>query len=405
MQKIRELLFFIYLVLLFYYGLAIKFLYNTVLIQYLKFIPEIVLTAFLILLLLQSGRLLLTRFDLILLLLIALIYVLSSLAIPNMSSVILSVRDFLFPIISLIVIKNSSMHEEDIYHYYKIFVIVAGTFLLASVYFGYLQHINTFEYMSKFYIGKVVYGKDAVSSITIKTVNGGVRALGLVGDSTKYGFYSLLSMIVLSCWFKTRKAAIVSFVLATINIYFSTNKTALVLAFVLFLFIYSKLFSGLPKNIAISVILIGLLVLAYSIVKNPQDFFSVYDRLENWRKGDYITAKNIIIGTQFFQYFNGGWMSIMDNTYLFGVCSVGIVGYAVLFAYFFKNSFNISTITQSLLIVFIIAGLSTNLFSARTFIGLFCILCGIENVVYRNKFNIWAGSEFTTSRKKIQIKI
>lgn len=382
MRQLNKILFVLYFLVLFFYGLLIKFLYGTFLFSYLKFVPEIIVVLFLITCFFISKE----RRGYQLIDVAMLVVVLTSCAISifnnsTFSSVAVFIRDFLIPILCLILLKSLRLDRRLIRFYYKALAYISIIFLLSSLYFGYMQWSSSYEYTSNWYLNKVVYGYDGESPIKISTAQGIVRALGLVGNSAKYGFYSVFSFAFITLYFKRFHHFFFSFIFALANIWFSTNKTAIVSIFVvalaeLILFYYKG--KHRLMIFVFSFVSIGIIAFAYMAL-HMEKFSSIQDRFDLWGSYDYIGFRNAIIGTDIFSYFGleNGWMSVIDNTVLFGFSSFGVVAFTFFIVYILKYS----TRTKYLIvlsILFILFGLTTNIFSGRCFFSIYCLLAGIE---------------------------
>lgn len=387
MSKLRELFFTLYLICMFFYGLLIKVLYSTSYIGVLRFFPEFLLTIFLILIVNPKTFSKPKKDDILVFFTILLCFFFSLINIKTINSLLIAIRDILFPVLAGIIIKNSRLKLAEIKKLYKIFMIVCSAFLIFSLHFGYLQHTNGWEYTSTFYAGHAFYGNDTVASINIRTTGPYVRALGITGDSTKYGFYTLISFIVINTYMKKKSIFNISFVICLLNCIFSTSKTSIALMALLYLFMYRFLFNGLVKKVVIPVLIVSVIVFAYYVLTNLDDFYSIAERLTLWNGQNYFDITNIFIGVNLYSYFSGGWLSVIDNFFLFGMSSMGIIGFGIYFYYVIKNTVNTTQTNLTLLIVLIIGGLTVNLFSARSYIGLFFIMVSLEDLLLK-KYNV-----------------
>lgn len=381
-------LFYLYLFIIFFYGVVVILTYSTSLINIIKYVPETILILFL-LCVFYNFKSKFTVFDLFLLGFLLIIFILSFFDNYNYSSssIFTAIRDLLIPIVSLVLLKTISFPEKSLNLFKKSLVIVSLLFLLVSLPFGLLQRINGWEYTSSFYTGFSFYGKDPkTGTLLINLSSGHVRALGLVGNSAKYGFYSFLSFVLVNCFIKknNRIVFLISSVTAFFNIFFSTNKTSLVLLVVAVIWFFLKLF---PKRLFDKRMRIALIVLVFAFISgyiffNLDTFYSVAERFEVW-KNDInnslaINNYNILIGLHLYSYFErGASISVFDNSFLFTIFSLGLVFAFLLFAYLFTNLDFKNESVFLLFIALVFAGLSTNIFSGRVFFNVFCVICGI----------------------------
>lgn len=380
-------IFVLYFLLLFFYGLVIKATYNTGLIGYIKYIPEILLIIYLcfVLFLFKCN---VKPLDLFLLFLLFFIFIFSIFDDAfSFSTFSIACRDILIPIVSLVWLKTIIFPKNYTICLKRCLLIISTIFLIVSIPFGYLQRINGWEYTSTFYTGFTFYGKDPLTgSILVNISSGYVRALGLVGSSAKYGFYSIFSYFFLNCFVKKAKKIVFAFstLFAFLNIYFSTNKTALVLLIIFTIFFIYKIFlNGLFNHkVEMAAVMFVILVVGAYILYNLDYFYSVSQRFDVWRDGIQtslsINNYNVIIGFHLYSYFqNGELIAIFDNAFLFGVFSLGFLFFTLLLFYLFKSLDLKQDLMVLLLLMFFIGSLTTNIFSGRVFFNTFCILGGL----------------------------
>lgn len=393
MRTLNKMFFVLYFLVLIFYGLLIKFLYGTQYLKYLKLLPEIILALFLITCYsIAKEKRGFQLIDSCLLVVVSTICAISIFRDSSFSSVAVFIRDFLIPICCLILLRGLKFDKRMLHFYYHALAIISIIFILSNLYFGYMQYSNSYEYTAQWYTKKVFYGYDEMSSLSLTSTNGRVRAMGLVGNSAKYGFYSVFAFVFISLYYKRLSYFVLSFGFSLLNVLFSTNKSSLVcillLAMVEILFIYYKgnhrmvfgifmfVFAGIAAGVYLSF--------------NMDKLSSIGDRFELWSKYDYINMENIIIGTNIFSYFGSenGWMSVIDSVYLFGCSSFGVVVFIFFIVYIAKQS-NKTRYLQIISIMFFVLGLTTNLFSGRCFFNIYCIIAGIEasKISFRHKNN------------------
>ena len=383
MRKLNKMLFVLYFIVLLFYGLFIKFLYGTQFLKYIKLLPEIILVLFLITcFFIAKEKRGFQLIDISLLVVVVTICAISIFMNSSFSSIAVFIRDFFIPILSLILLRSLRLDKRMIKFYYKSLAYLSIIFLLSSLYFGYMQYTSSYEYTANWYTNKVFYGFDEVSSIKVSTADGRVRALGLVGSSAKYGFYSVFAFVFITLYYKRISYFIVSFPLALLNIWFSTNKSSLVCLFALGLLeILLIFYRGKHK------LILGAFMLTFTVfgaigyfVLNTDKFFSIQERFYLWGSYDYIGFENAILGLDVFSYFGNenGWMSVIDNTYLFGFTSFGVVVFAFFIYYIAKQSLKTSYLLF-ISVMFLLLGMTTNLFSGRCFFTIYCVIAGIES--------------------------
>ena len=382
MRQLNKILFVLYFLVLFFYGLLIKFLYGTFLFNYIKFLPEIIIVLFLITcFFIAKGKKGFTLLDASLMVVIVTISIASIFSATSFKYVAVYIRDFFIPILTLVLLKNLKIDNRMIRFYYKALANIGILFLVASIYFGYKQWSSSYEYTSNWYLNKVIYGYDEYSSIKISEASGRLRALGLVGNSAKYGFYSIFSFIFITLYYKRFHHYFFSFIFALANIWFSTNKTALVALLVIALAELILFYYKGKHRLIIFVFsfVLACIVAGMYIPLHMDKLRSVGERFELWSDYDYISLENLIVGIDLYTHFGleNGWMAVVDNAYLFGFAAFGVVS----FIFFLFYCLKLSTKTKYLIvlsIMFVLLGLTTNIFSGRSFFTIYCLLAGIE---------------------------
>ncbi len=375
MKKISSILYSLYLIIVFFYGIFIKLLYNTSFFMVLKYMPEIILLLFVSSLCVRY-KIKIKKVDFIMLCFVTSIYIVGMISSFELYSFMIACRDFLIPILSLVIMRNMNIHEEEINEYYSIILFICSIFLVLSTVIGFIEYIEGWQFTSKFYTGHVFYGADERSSLVIKTAAHHVRAFGVVGDSAKYGFYVLISFCILNCKNTSLRKIIAVFIICFINTIFTTNKTSMVI--LLILLVYFLIVKMRIKNIFA---LVGIIAFAGALIifNSPEKFQSIAERLYMWKSGKLFSIRNMAIGFDLYHYFGHPelWFNILDNTYLFGMAAFGMVSYILILIYLIRISFNKTMLSNSLLLIFLIGGITTNLFSARSFFPVFCFICGL----------------------------
>lgn len=382
MKAINKTLFILYFILLFWYGLFVKFLFGTAFYSYLKFLPEVLLLLFIISLFFIFKIKGLDKPDLIISFLLVLFLVISLLQYNGINNVAFLFRDFLLPIFSLIILRCINIDRDMKHFYIKTLAILSILFLISNLYFGYKQHYSDYTYLSSFYSGQVYYGTLDGFPVSIKISNGLIRGCGLVGDYTKYGIYSVLSFLFISMYFKKKPIYFLTFILAIFNVVFSTSKTALMCLLILFVSLYCLEYANKhrKKQLFISALFAGILIGFVYLFVNFDKLNSLQERFKLW--GEYLNYdfNNLIIGVNSLNYFGegNGFYSVMDNTFLFGTSSIGLLLFIVIFGYFiYLTKNNKNYLSLLLTICFVIMGMTINLFSGRCFFGIYCLILGL----------------------------
>lgn len=381
MRRLSNLLFILYFVLIFWYGLFIKILWGTTFYSFLKFTPELILSLFLIVSLLRYVKFISFKREWFLLLgLFNIILFTSLIGFYDNNAYMMFLRDFLLPFASLIILQLIKFDKKDIKFYLKTLAILSVLFLVSNIYFGYMQYTRDYSYTSMWYSGQVYYVKMDGFPVKVSHANGHVRAVGLVGDNCKYGFYSIFAFIFSAIYFK-RKTALL-YILSLLNIYFSTSKTALGCSVVVLLCMICLLYVPKYKRkiVLLNIILFSIVFIGCYILFNLEKFGSIEDRLSLWPQYFKIDETNLFVNFNMSSYFdsNNGFFSILDNSYLFGTSAYGLVTYLLIFSYLTikclksKNYYLIL-----LLICYIICSFTVNVFSGRSFFGIFVIAIGM----------------------------
>ena len=371
-RKIQFALICIYFLVLFYYGLFIKIFINLNIISYLKYIPEILICTVCLLTIPNFKYKRKSFWDLIIILCFFVISIISLNKLTNALALMLFIRDVMIPILVFFIIKNSYFKNTYYTKLKHFFVVFMYTFLIVSAPFGLLEHIKGWEWTSFFFTGKVFYGVDNISSISIKTANGIFRAIGLVGDTAKYGIYSVIAFLMIYLLSDKNNVKIIfPYLMAVINSYLSTNKTSLItLLIILIFFLISKVKIKEKKAIAFLV----LFLICLTFILNINIFPSMIERFQYWQSYIKINLSNILISTNVYNFFaSNDFNSVMDNSYFFGMQAFGTVFYICFLFYIYKTTKQMPLFFYCFLII----GLTTNVFSGRSFFGIFLLITGL----------------------------
>lgn len=376
--------------MLFFYGIIIKFTtWNSVLFEIKSFIPECILVAICVCLLLKNG-LKFSIFNLFGIVWFILIVVLNIILIGLTSvEALYTFRDLIIPLFVAVFINSYSFQKTSLNDFMRFLIRLSVIYLISGAILGVIERIMGTEWTSSFYTGYVFYGNDDTSGVKISTVDGRIRAPGLTGNSASFAFYAVVSLLIL--WSDKRKNIISKLLCSAcgIAIIWSTeNKTAIIgLATIMLVWIFYKGISN-KKYVKITVLLsailivLGLCGIPYFISAFP----SFQERLQLW--GDVIKDINIIefiFPYRAFLYGAGGgdFTSVLDNAYLYFLLSGGILGFAWIYLFAFKmtktaiKDYGKSFLFVSFFVFLLMSSVTTNVVQGRAFFSICFILLAL----------------------------
>lgn len=384
-----------------FYGIIIKYTYNNMILFNIKtYIPEFVGILALIFISFYNRNKSINKYELIFSFYMIFILILNLLFQPTYNSVMMTVRDVIFPLIILIVLSNNFIREEPYEVFMKYLFMIEFIFAVSTLALGLVELYRGWEWTCKFYVDYTFWGQDNISKLMISSNDEYLRVPGTTGSSVKCGTYSLISFIIAYEYnnIKYKLIRIITIICSIVNILIYNNRSSLVALIVLFFLIIIR---SQRINIKIKNILkiAAILTAVISVVGIQSKFASIIDRIENWKEFvKWNLLRNIFIPLNTFNFSAAGdelgiktFTNVWDNGYLFFIYSFGIIGMFLIVKILYKQfkfyklyieKRNIyRNISSDLLICLIVLSFTTNIFLGRAYFGMFVIIFGIQKMI------------------------
>lgn len=316
---------------------------------------------------------------------------------PTIESVFSVIRDLIEPFILLGILSSIQLNDIEYSNIMKLIRNVFAIFVLFGIIFAIQQRIMGWEGISEYFAGYSFWGVNKEESLRVVDGWLGIRSLGTTGSSETFGFYNAFAIILFIYYgFRKKIANITIIVIAIVNILLSGLKTPLLIA-VLCIFITvflpnrkkMKLFSK------VLICLIGIIMCCYMVLSSGTwTESSLFERLILWRSLlNFSRLINILFPYNVFSYSAEGGISgvysTWDNTFLYLLFSIGIIGF-VSVAMLLKNkwkrilSYRENNYITYLLFFIILSSITTCLFFGRNCISVGFIIIGIMDSNRRN---------------------
>ena len=394
----------IYVVVLFFYGIIVKFtIWNPTLFAMKTYIPEGILI-FCTFLSIITCKLKLNYKILIMfiysLFLICINYIFNG---ANMQSFYWW-RDLYIPLFSSMILLQREFTEEEIKVLFKKLIFIAKIFLIFGLGLAIIEQIKGDIWTSEFYTGYSFYGQDTYSKIKIAHNMGLLRAPSLTGNFSTFAYYSCFSLFLILIEKKNKKVFNIFWIIVSILCtILSTNKSAII-SLIVVLIIYKSV-DIRKKNKKINRFLIFLIfsLIILMLIFNNSNIFSedssytggFLQRFDVWNNIiKNINMIQVIIPYKTFMYGSGSsgefGNSFFDNIYLYCFVTQGIIGFIIWIDYLrslFKNLINgyegkIKLFIKNVFYFFLIVGLTSNTIQGH---GFFCLMIILFSILY--KFN------------------
>lgn len=389
-----------YIFYIFFYGIFIKLtINNPVLFELKTILPEVLLAAIVIIagiVVIGNKKANIKGNNLfIFIVYILFVFVMNIFTNPSIDEISLVIRDLILPLLSFLAIYNLGLDNDDIdiiiSSILKIFIV----FTIFGFILALAQQLLGWEWSSKFYTGYSFYGQDPISKVVIRSGHGFLRVPSLTGQSVSFGFYNLVAFIFIMNILKKSWYKGVLLIMSIGSILLSTSKTAIIaLLVVIFIQIINK-FDKKTKSAIVSISPIFIVVLLFIGLKIDKNIlFSIKDRFNLWTENlvlfnpiEFIIPLNLFNTTS---ASSTGFLSILDNTYLYFIISLGICGFIL----FMINIYNLSKlknldinnkILKYVILVFIISSFLINLTQGRAYFNVFCIIAPVLYLRSRNQ--------------------
>lgn len=392
MKKVISKLISIYFIFILFYGIVIKCTYkNSFLFSIKTIFPELILVIIsfcCLMIILFYKKIKINLYCDFLFFYINFIIILNILNEPQIWEIMYTVRDLYIPILAMFMLQkiDFNYNEKDklIDNILKILIV----FVILGSILAVIQHILNWKWTSNFYVGREFYGTDPITKIKITQSNGVLRVPSVSGNCVSFAFYNLIALIfIVNSKLKKSKKYILIF-LSGINIYLSTNKTCLLIFMLILFYINVKDLSNNMKIIMYNIFaFIILLIFLYVFTFKISILKSMFERIIFWKE---LAMNNGILDIVFPRnIFNltsaaTGIYSFMDNSYLYFLLSIGILGILVLLK-IVKNSIKTRyrCFNTCFIITFLFGSLTTNLTQGRVFFNVFVIMLAIFGMNYK----------------------
>lgn len=400
MKKIISILILIYVTILMFYGLIIKVtLSNPILFKLKTVLPELVL-----LLIITISFMYVIKYkrfklkDKILFLLLVYLIGLSIINIftlPSVNGVICTIRDLILPIVTMYSLIQIEFNEKDINYIIKNFINIIVIFIVIGCVLACIQQLKGWEWTSKFYTNYIFYGFDPISKVKVWEGHGLLRTPSVTGNSVTFAFYSLVAYIMVK---KHDIKLIKKYILLSmciISILMSTSKTAIIILITISIIDIINKFKSYSKiSILIFLSIITITLAIYMIQKDPGLMYSTFERFKVWSDTfKILNPINLIIPLSLFELnaSSEGFLSFLDNTYLYFAYSIGVIGLAIVIRYVIKliSKYKHDNIVLEFLIIFVLASAFLNITQGRSYFSTFCVLIPIvtKSIDINNQYN------------------
>lgn len=368
---------------LIHWGLRIGFFITT-----RTFLPEVFLLP--ILLIWISSRPKIELPDFLLLIYVLLVLVASYNSRTSVKTVATVIRNLFLPILLLaisssIVLSNTQLEitKKALAVFFKIFIVLG---LIMCIW----QRKVGWEKTAIYYAGYSYYGLNDTLSVKINYGTWGFSTPSLTGNSVNFAAIAAFSAIVLWHDKGTSKALkIIYFIIAIIEIYLSSNKTAfLALIIILMQKIFSMNSESLSKAIkTISIIALFAFVIWLTFFENTiEALYSMRERVNDWSVllgPKYLV--NLIFPHMAFDFSaganNGVSTNAWDNAFYYMAYSIGLLGLFFFLAIVYRKNKYIVLIDKSgftfdILFLLILSSVSTCVFFGRSTLTITMVMIG-----------------------------
>lgn len=390
-----------YIIYVFCYGIVVKVtMYNELLFNIKTYIPEILL--FLSICLGLVCRKVKISLDTVILSVYLCFIALINIIIHGINEQCLYLtRDLYLPLFLFLLLRGLSFDDEAKEWFLKKIVTFCKAYLVVGFILAVLEQYMGWYWTSSFYTGYAFYGQDPLSKVRIAHNFGLLRVPSMSGNYATFGNYSVLAfcMVIFGGEDKKSIKEVILWSLISMGcIVLSTNKSALFAYSIINMYILRKyilignasLFSVLGYLIA-SLLIILSIALGMDATLNENSFlYSYYQRFDVWREiVNGVDAIEVIIPYNQFLYGSGaeGVFGFWDNTYIYLLFSIGIVGVLILSKIIYsliKEQEKINRIAIPATIILLVLSLTTNITQGRAYLTIFLIIISL-----RLKTSIW----------------
>lgn len=388
MKKIISILTLIYITVIMFYGLIIKVTFsNPFLFKIKTILPELILLiiitiSFLYVIIYKRFKLKEKSLFLLLIYLVGLL-IMNIFTKPSPNEIMYTIRDLILPILTMYSLIQVEFSEKEIQSIIKHIINIMIVFTISGCLLSCIQQINGWEWASKFYTNYTFYGLDPISKVKIWDAHGFLRCPSVTGNSVTFAFYSLTTYIIIKNYDMKLIKKTILLLMNIISILMSTSKTVIIILIIIsILNLINKFKSYSKMSILILLSIITSIILVYMIQIDPGLIASTFERFEIWKDVLYvINPINLIIPLSLFKLnaSSEGFLSFLDNTYLYFAYAIGFIGLVLIIRYIIELiiKYKNDKIIFELLIIFILASSFLNITQGRAYFAIFCIFIPI----------------------------
>lgn len=317
----------------------------------------------------------------------------------SVNAFLITMRNVIIPFAFMLLISTTNSNKREFNNFLNMLFWIFAIFVITGSFFSIVQQLKGWNWMSTYFQGYASWGDENGKVRVVMSSYGTLRTLGTTGDSSTFGLYSSLSIILFL--FKEKKFylfKLILCILALISIINSGNKTSLLLyVFIIFYYILTIIFKNNIKimdRIVLFMVIITIFISLFFTFNASSDsfYYTMNMRFKIWSEiFTYENMLNLIFPHTIFGFSamgdTGGVTTIWDNSYLFILFSFGIIGFLI-FAYIFRNLIKImikNNIVKVLVYILLLSMFSTNIFTGRNIAGFAIIFIGI---LYANRRNL-----------------
>lgn len=390
----------LYIFILFFYGIIIKFtIWNPTIFALKTYIPEAILILCTIFSIVTNKIRLNYRIILLFLYSVFIIVINYIFNGANIQSFYWW-RDLFIPLFSSMILLQREFKKEDINYLFDRLIFIAKIFLILGLTLAIIEQIKGDVWTSKFYTGYVFYGQDPYSKVKIAHNIGLLRAPSLSGNFSSFAHYSCLSLFfILTRNKKKYKVDIFWIIIALLCCILSTNKSAIISLLVVLIIYKTTSFRKNNKTTNKMILIFIFSLIAFMLFLNSDSNFNgdgtytggLMERFAFWNNMiKNIDWLQVIVPYKTFLYGTGseGFNSFFDNTYLYCFITQGIIG-IVLWIYYLKSLYtNLKKnyiedkldFIKNVLYYFLIVSLTSNVIQGHAY---FCFMIILYSILYK----------------------
>ena len=381
-----KILTFVYLIINLFYGIIKKNLrFNNFLIKNISYLPDLILIVLLGVIIINEKKIKINY------LFYSIFYVsfIGIISLNNMNSMVELIylfKGIFLPLLLLYFINTLEVYDKNNQKYIKKIINLFKLYSISGFILGIVQRIMDWKWTSKFYTGRTFYLQDELTKIKIWHAGGKLRVPSLTGNSVSFAMISLLIFVYFLYSRENIEKKWIYILCLLGNMYVSTNKTSIIIGIIILLQYFIKKYNNKTKMILIGLLINGIIFSLYFINIDSKMFFSLKERIYFWKKILDKHLIDILFPINLYKYSSAsksGFISVMDNTYMFFLFSLGIIGliiYIKILLSLYKSKINGIKCTS---IVVAFYSLTTNITQGVSLLSLLVIF----KIIYTIDFN------------------